>query len=612
MKSICSKFIFLLSFLVIYSCAFEFSNDSYTLIDQEINPDLTLSISDFENSTILKKNRLISYSISDVKSKRLFELRFYIDDKEIFKSSNLSDSFWLYLFRYADGGHVLKVEYIYSSGTNSLADKDNKEVFIKTEQYQFFIDKSVAKPVTLEKVEIREGTIYLNWSPLVETNFENAQLLIYSENILQEEINITLQDLNKLEYHDSKSVKNNLSYQMKLSNEFNQTVSNVLQLDFDSIDISQEVMSNNSYKITWTEHPLYANFDYFIHENSDEELSVHGGAFVFTENYDIVFGSTTATTRYFTLYRDNVSLTSISASMFRGKLFEKPGCQDYIYVEELDKCYALELNGKNYYQSPREVILHELNPNDFSIVNSKYIRTIYDSQVSLIFDSVTKNIVLDFLDKSILINTSDFEVFKEWEVSNFNNKNYYHWINYFRNEMVMLYSTSGDDEISIYNSKTKKIVFEEDENIRSFSVTHSGKYIFCRGSIYKYENSKFEISATIEKDTGLGMNFVKFFPKIEKCIYYQYDEQPFIIDLKTNYKKSIPIRDNRFNKVSIDEKNGKILFVRSDNSEAFIKIYNIETGNLKSMKVERWNSYKLLNNKLLSSEGIYLDTYINN
>jgi len=214
-----------------YSCSFEFSEDSFNDIEL-VDPTANLSLKDFVNDIVLTAPVNVDYTYNGNNKHRLFEIKIFIDDVLIKTSGDQLGSFYIDADNLSSGNHILKIEYIFSSGSGSLADVNNLEAYIRTDMYQFSIDKSIASPVVFTNVEISDGTIFLRWEPLIETNFDNASLIIKSDGIILEEVLLSNQTLNSLVYNDTNSVRNNLNYTIKLSNRYNQSLSNSITLSF--------------------------------------------------------------------------------------------------------------------------------------------------------------------------------------------------------------------------------------------------------------------------------------------------------------------------------------------------------------------------------------------
>ncbi len=595
----------------ISGCEYEFSEDSYRDIKQE-EPVATFFLEEFENNITLYGPASVNYQYDGNNKHNLYQVNIYIDDVQIQSGGGESGDFYIESDQLEEGEHILKVEYVFSSGTGSLADLSGLEAFVKVDQYVFIIDKSAPEEVVLKNAVLKDGTIYISWEPITDTNFEQAHLVIKSEGFVIDEIYLSEEQLALQEYNDAKSLKHNLSYSIRLNNRYNESISNELSIDTQPIEITQEIVNQNQYKITWTDHPLYGNFDYYQYRipigDQEFQLSNRGGELII--NNPPVFG--VSVNHYFYQYKDGYSPAVISKELNFGKSFEKILCEEYIYSSVYDAFFALELAGDSYYQAPREVFIHKLDANDMSVINSQKITTIYDGYADLTIDPITNNLIVDFDQKSYLVNAADFSVIKEWDATDYMS-NLDSVKTYYRNGIIIIEGIPNGSSVSIFNSDTKELIYSEplNTNFGYFNVSDDGKYFYNDNGIYEINANV----ATLIKstDTQNPVQQIEFMLDQGKCVYSNFFTNPVIYDLSSNVEESLT-NVTGVKSLNYDQKTKKLLVQYDVNNKFFAFIYNTITQDAQELEI--YNSftnvfYRYQNDKLIFSRGEYLDYFFN-
>ncbi len=126
---------FLLSILMLGSCetTFEPTGTNFVEIDTTNQPEVmaTLSIEDTLGLLIIDDQITLAFNI-DIGALTLYEAKVSLDSLSIYTGNTPSDDFYYDPNNYTDGFHILKIEFITSSGTGSLAD------ISMAEGYQFY------------------------------------------------------------------------------------------------------------------------------------------------------------------------------------------------------------------------------------------------------------------------------------------------------------------------------------------------------------------------------------------------------------------------------------------------------------------------------------------
>lgn len=598
------------------NCNYEFSEDYFLEIEQS-EPNAILRLEEFSNNIILQQPVTVSYEYDGNNISRLFEVRFYIDDTQILSSANNLGDFHIDSDSLSEGSHILKVEYVFSSGTNSLADINNLEVYIKTEQYNFYIDKSPPSPVVLKTVEIVDGTIYISWDPILETNFDEAFLILKSDGIIIKEIKLSNEELSEEQYNDKNSLCNNLNYSIKLVNRYNQSISNDLTIDIEPISIEKQIINENQLKLTWSTHPLYNNFDYFecnIVSPFLTDLSPLGGEIIV--NKSPVFGNFAPRSYsnflyfYFQKYESDNSdhlFKNIEREVFFGKPFENLNYKEFTYHIALDAYFAVELKGSDFN-------ILQLSSNDLVVTKSENIgnESTGLGLGDIIVDPFSNDIIIDLSTKSYLIDKESLSVKSIWKAEDFGITETY--IRTFYRNNYLFIDNLRTDELSIYNVETRDRVYIAPRNYY-FKVSDDGKYFYNNNAIYKIENDVVTQITSTDGTNGF-IHSIEFIPDQNKCVYSNLFQNPVIFDFSTGSKTTL-FQISEVRELEYDIKSQKLLFGQyhtSSGDRSFVNIYEFDTNAFKRLEVyddHYGGFYRLLNGKLIYSSGLYLDHYLN-
>ncbi len=612
------KLLFLILNLQLFTnCNYEFSEDYFLQIDQT-EPNPVLRLEEFNSDIILLQPATVSYEYDGNNKNRLFEIRVYIDDTQILSSSNDLGTFYIDADSLNEGSHILKIEYLFSSGTNSLADINNLEVYIKTEEYNFYIDKSAPSPVVLKNVEIVDGTIYITWDPILETNFEEAFLIVKSNGTIINEIKLPQEVLLAREYNDKNSLCDNLNYSIKLINRYNQSISNNLTLDIDPISIDKQIVSENQLKLIWSKHPLYNNFDSYecnIVYPFITNLSPEGGELIVDKSP--VFGNFAPRNynnilHFYFQQSESVNndflFKSIEREVFFGKPFEKKYCEEYVYSVALDTYFALELSGVN----SKDVYIHQLNPDDLSIIKSNLIgeEPTGLGLEGLVIDPISNDLIIDLPTKSYLIDGTSLLIKGQWNAEDFGITETYIKTHY-RNNYILI-DNLRTDELSIYNAETKEQIYIASRDYY-FKVSDDGRYFYNNDGIYEIKNGVVDFITST--DTGSFIHIIEFMTDQNKCVYSNIFQNPVIFDFNTKSKTTL-YQISEVRELQYDKKTQKLLFGQyhiAPNDRSFISIYDSNTSIFKKLEVydDHYDGfYRFLNGKLIYSSGLYLDHYL--
>jgi hypothetical protein len=590
-------------------CDYEFSEDYYEEIILE-EPTASLNLINFEDDQKIKGFTQINFEYSGENKHRLFQTAIYIDDSLILNNSDESGSFNIDPFNLTEGLHTITIEYYFSSGSGSLADMSNLETYKIIENYSFIVDKSLADAFSISSVKIEDGTINVYWEEVLDYNFDIAYLIVKNDN-REVKREILSEDMIKSKtYNDNFSVSGELSYQIKLQNNFDFAESNIVNIENIDFPIpTYKILNKNSVQVSIGKHVLYNNFDFYkfsssLNNNQQIELDKLGGDLVFNfendNNLDESFYSN------FTLYKNNTAVDFINFNINWGNKFDLTYVKEFIYDENTESYYALDLEGPSTYQSPRTVVIYQLNNEDMSIIRSSELLTVYDETSDLILDPFTGNLIVDLEKTSLIVDIKSLNILKEYNSTEFLPSGNKSDKVMYRNKRIFV-NESFSQHTYIYNSETKEQL--HDLNLRYIDLTDNGNYLWDKGSdIYKIENSNVTTAFTIPS-TGYTSNFI-FIDGQDRCIYNRFYGVTYLLDLKTNnttqLSNSTEVRNFEYDNIT-----NKVLLRFYGNAT----LIDLDTDRTYDFEYDSYNEHiagyklKILNNKLISSKGYYLDYF---
>ncbi|PKQ45667.1 hypothetical protein [Confluentibacter flavum] len=622
--------------IILSNCAYDFSEDSFFEVTQK-TPTASISLNSLSDNQIFYVTTRVNFSYNGNNKHRLYEIKIYIDNIEIKTTTTNSGDFIIDTESLEDGNHILKIEYIFSSGSGSLADVSGVEAYIKTEEYNFIVDKSPPPTIVMKSVEIIDGSIYLKWEPITETNFDKA-LLIITNNGNSNYLEITKQELLNLTYNDTYvhtstsctggQSGNYLEYEIYLENTRGNTISNKVSLSIKPFEIQKLILNENEYKLIIPKHALYNNFDYYSfnddYNNSVHKVSSQGGEIIVDEPIkfpNLNIGVT------FSLYQESGSEDIYKGCLFTFESYFEQfdsgaggSYNEYIYNEDNDVIYALKIDS-SCGSCLDNITIYKLDPIDLEIIDSKVIAIVeaYDNQ-ELTIDPITHNLILDAGSISLLVDKNNFSIINQWEISGFGEQS---GNIFYRDNIIVIEQV---DNIIFYDSSTKAQFYAVSKT-GYFNISDNGRYFYANDTIFEI-NNKIVIPLTIT-NTNNSVNLVKFMEGLNKCIYNTYDGNPVIFDFASQ-TKTVLSDFTRINIMDYDVYTKKLLLVRSEygfgnSTPSYAYVYGLMTNEFKRIEVgnivSAWNpeeiprGYWFANNKLIyryvDRNGYYLDHYIN-
>lgn len=610
MKKNFYQFLILLSILSISGCQYDLSDDFYKNIDQTL-PSVNIDFVNFSPNKVFKKYTDVEYNFTNSKHK-LYQIDFFVDDSKIATSNSRSGNFAIDAFNLNEGKHSLKIEYYISSGTNSLAEINDLEAYKVYEEFNFFIDKSIADPFPISKVEIINGSLFISWDDVKDTNFNEAYIVIEKNGYYDTEYLLSQEIIDGNVYNDTINTSGELTYYIKLSNDFKSSNGVGKTITVNHPEIKKEIIDYNKVKLNWEQHPLYNNFDYYKFDNYINnyqvlELDKNGGEI--TIDVNLFFGETYILR--FELMKKTPYLNrvnSFSEKINIGEEFLTKYCKNYIFSALKNRFYAVQLIGPDYYQSVRKVVIHELDPDDLSLLKSTEIKEITDSFVNLTIDPNSNNLIIDLKEESIILDIDSYSVLNTYNANDYSNNLPYWPETIARNNTLVIYGKSNSDNTYLYNLQTKSLI-KTFYDVRFIKISDNGKYLALNESIYMINsNSLTKIASTTNNQ---NIHSIAFYEHEDKCVYTTLQNTPILLNLNNKSTETLNELSNSYT-LSYDSQTNKVLSYQQYNATPpFVQVLNLNTREVEMIKIENIHYintyYTIQNNKIIYSPGFYLN-----
>lgn len=598
--------------LIFTSCKYEFAEDYFKEIEIT-QPTASISLLNFTNGQTFKKYTDINFKYEGDNKHRLFEIKVYINNSLINTFHTEEGSFPIDIFSLDEGSHKLKIEYYFSSGTGSIADYYNTEAYKTTENLTFIIDKSVADAFSINKVEIVDGSLYIYWDDVTNNDFDEAYLGIKKNGFVNSEILLSNSIILSKVYNDNINTSGNLSYYIKVKNSFNSSISQEKSIEIKQPEITREISNFNKIKISWQKHPLYNNFDYYFFDsflNNYQRIKLNKNGGDLTIDKDLVFGEEYHFSLRLIRERPHIDYVDAIGDTFSiGQSFEKKYCRNYIFNPHNNKIYALEVVGPSYYQAIRNIFIHELNPEDLTVLKSTQIMQTREAFANLSIDVNFQNLIIDLPEKSVSLDINTYNNTGDFYANDYLTNLPYWFYSYNRNNTFVIYGLSNSDSTYVFNSTTKQLIKTFPNKAYFFKISNDGRYIAFNDAIYKVENNN--ITKLTSTSTGKNINSLEFSTDNSKCFYTTATGTPVLYDFNTNSETSLNELKDSYH-LSFDDSTNKLLSYQQYSTQTpFMEVLDLNTQEKKSIRIQNIHYtntyYTLENNKIIFSPGKYLE-----
>lgn len=622
-------FLILIS-LIIVGCSYEFSSDNFIQLEPPSTTARYIELNNFTNLDTINVESTLGYTFNGSNNQQRVESNVYVDNQFIQSNwQNETATFLLQPSRYEDGVHTIRIEYIYTSGTGSIADQIGAELIKEIVEYQFMVNRKPSTPPEVFETNVIDGTIFISWNTDYETDYVNAYLSIkfgtqetripltpellalgsYNDNLTV----LYVANTNAPNYNEFRTV----TYSIVFESEYEELygTSNNISYDPSSVVVKIGFTDFSSYKVKWSAHPQYANFENFEMGTIDGsfEGSSEGGEFLIQVPY--VFGQEYSVTGrpkdtennlpYYTFR--NVSLDEETfGTIDLDPLFVK----DILFNPNTNHYYALVIEADS--QNNRGIYIYEYSQ------EMEYLRkTFIDNNVNrtdyikFVFDNTTNLFYIDNRYISYKIDGNSLVVLEEFNSTSLE-------IQISARGQVFASFDFTNNQLTIVNSNSSAILYSQ-VNTGICYISPSGEYVFIQeasgGSIYRVEN---DALINVLDITAANYNFgqqIFTMQIVGTTAFYAEGNQIMLVNLITKESKSFEFGTYQ-QSLNYDEWSKKLLVSQS----GYNTIYNtiteesvtFESQDDKSISgvfrnEDRAYIMHLQNGRLIHSKGIYID-----
>ena len=610
------------------ACEYEFDEDNF--VDVEIpKPASTLLLRDFKDGQVLTQGVAVRY-IPYKYGKQQFRLvKAYIDNSEIYSSLENRDKIILInTDPLNEGEHIFTIEYIFSSGSGSLADLNGSEMYIKTDNYKFIVDKSISSISDITSIDVLNGSIYLKWdgAKMDTSNFDEAYLVVYEKENddfkKTQKYRLSKEIVKKGAFRDLKSVSlADKKYKLLIQNHYNKLEGGFKELTIDgSLELRQEILRSSKIRVSWDKHPLYSNFDHYTYRGTlypnvsdpiydeTEKLSNLGGEIIIQLDKPIMGTHIKHYLKVVT--RGGGSRHSFGGLYKYGIPVNLQNVSDMVYSKKSGYVYSL------YVNIYHEGFIQKRSYEDLSIITDAKILTASDFTHGpggvMVIDPKTGNILVDAETCSIEVDPISLDVVKK------------HYGSEFVGYDIRRITHRGDvievitgEMYSIFKLESKELLFSEKRKLLTTtnSISIDGRYFVAESGIYEIENNTVtrlidlsEYPYHLRSDFNLDKNY---------CVFSFSEQVPIIFNLQTKTSKVVDT-SGYIEEIQFCNNSGMLLLHHRGKYDGYdnIEIINLESRASFDINITGEGSFLynrergrawFLDGKLLDSHGYYLN-----
>ncbi len=634
-------------------CSYNFSEDNYIDLEAPTIDGISIRLNSFNEGDTINVERRMSYTINKGPDQYGISTEILLDNKRIGSSSRTdSGEFTLRPSLYDDGEHTIRIVHVLSSGTGSIAEQQQLETLTAIKEFQFTINREPSTPPTIAAARIENGSITLEWQNDDNPEYISAYLSLQFPDY-EKRIPLTAEMLERESYIDTYTVlfpldsnrpededRSRVTYSIVLISDFEEVSGQGATLEHDPswLDVSMSFVDLESFRVSWPQHPLYANFDaYRISIRKDYFYEAHivnastlGGTELVNAPYS--FGAD-----YFgTLFPETNYDPYIPSYNYRPRLDENSFVpisnmqpyygRDFIYNPSTQQYYLLAL--ENYTSGgTRGVSIFRYN-SDMEFLDRTRLVELSSSGSNTLFtmnmDPESNNFYVDIRyrnrDEQLVNITMELDKFS---------------LNRLK-EYVAPQGISGPGALELrgnilktwdYQTKlltltnvdTHEVFYSlnaEGSNSSNISyLSNDGKYLFLRlvaeNAVYRIANN------TVTKRLDLverpyGISSIEIYA--DKLYYSTINQNIEVIDLITNQTiaTSSFVAGNNSTDITYDPLSNKILGTQYE----VCFIHDLNSGETSQFSYESYKGYSqlggdynlwLTNGKLIHSKGIYVD-----
>jgi hypothetical protein len=620
----------LVTSFVLISCSYDFAPDNFIDLEQPITETDYINLVNFNNLDTINIQRTIRYDFQGLENQNTIESKVYIDNEQI--GVNWEGQYGTFNLRpenYDDGTHIISIEHTFSSGSKSIADQAGLETITEIASYQFVVNRFPSSPPPITSVEIIDGTIYVEWSTDYNTDFTNAYLNLHFKT-REKQIQLSDDELALGIFNDKSTVLfegssnrpdfdeySSVSYSILFESDYERSYGRSGSLSYDPSSVTMEVafVDFNSYKLKWSAHPLYNNFENFELIFGGENFigSSLGGEYIINSPY--IFGEKLRSYIRPAVFYPQVQFqyytiidTPLDDETFGLANFNSLFVKEIIYHPNTNKFYALIIEDRSGLEYNFRI--HEYSY-EMDLLRTSNLIT-YDN-IRYEFLDITinpddNNIHIDARGSAYEMDVSTLQIINQYTDAPLSSELTY------RGDILARMDYSNF-QLTLTNTATNTIIYSGLSNSASLGyLSNNGKYVLI---FTDTENKLYRIDSNQLVEV-FDFSSIRLSGRIEMHgdnLFYASGGEVFYIDLINNIRQSFSFGFDQ-QKLQFDSFSNKLLTYQSDRSA----IYNIQTGDVLRYQLENNKSssgtfnqqdrqyfMRLWNDRLIHSKGIYID-----
>lgn len=632
------KLVFI-SFLCFYlsKCSYNLSDDYFIDIEIPSVDDSKITILNFENDDIINEKTTLEYIFEKQANQITLKSEVFLDNDKIYSDFKISKGYFtLFPSKYNDGKHTIKITHTFTSGSGSLNDQIQKEIFTKTQEFSFEVKRTPSTPPSITDVIVENGSITVKWGQINGADYDNVFLNLKFKN-KEFQIPLSKLELESKKYIDKTTVLfeanpnsayfdsySQVTYSIGYSNQYTKLhgSSRTLNCESNWINVQLSYINNDSYKLVWEKHPLYNNFDKFdiYHGTENFKASSLGGEYIINSPY--VIGK-----KYSCIIKPIKENSSFVALSIRDLELDPNtfGLFDYnrlyslgiVYNPINDNYYSLIAENKTdkgftYY------IYEYSNSMEFirkkKILEDSYADSYYFTKKNFNINTINNNLHLETRKGTYEIDYINLNIINSFVDEVYDDKRYI-----LRGNILYTFNISNYS-IEIKNISTNTLIHSQKINLLSNTfplsggtLSNNGKYVFIpdyvssNGAIYKISNDN------LIKISEINASRIHFYGHLA---IYQNNGTVTVLNIETNITISFDFGIEP--KIDFDLQSQKVLVQQNGHNA----IFDLNTNQLKTFFSESTKHssipfsyddidyvFYLLNNRLIHTKGIYFDNY---
>ena len=609
-RQILKKILYLILFIVLGSCSFNFSDDYYNDIElQEV--DLNVTLTNLQKDEVLISSREILYQFPNSRN-TLYNISIYLDGVLIEDTSNNSGSFTLDLNTIEDGEHLLEVSYSYSTNSGSLASILDAEAFTKLDRYPFTVDKSLSNPFEIERVEIVDGTIFIYWNEAPDYQDNEVYLVVTHRGLdgyeyISNEISLSDEIIENGVFNDTLTILYDPIYHIKVVNEFEEKKGAEIQLIMDQIEVlSVNLINGTDFEIEFSEHPLYSNFEeYYVWF----QRSFSGGVTTLKKSLDPKGGTVALDGYHFGpsgmsfYFRTGSSIFATQVHYLNYRLGSKLDLElivDVVYSSKHDEFYLLEENSVKVYTG------------EFQLKETISFSSISGSSVfkSIELDETQDYFYVDSNEQAITYDISLGRASEYYTVSEFGT----HSLNSIAFVRGNLFFVDDDSNqlVAAYDINSKNLIIQQQKN-EYFSIGRSPSYFSVDGLLYENTEGSFLLYDDLNSYIDVDVEYVEFGNDDENLCFGNYTRnwtgQEYNVAAKTASRSRLWDAGHTFRDINYTE-DSEVFTIGYFNSGGIRATKTDLSGNTSEMRIYSTQDtrYWYFNGYIIDSDGYHLKT----